>query len=113
MSVTTPRVRRHPVDPPARVPVPVDERMHVLGERVIVRTRHGAWKQNLRAVSNVHDDDRGHLVISVLDEGEWYLLARTGRFSDGTTTSMIQTHRASRVWVEVLQETFSAASALM
>ncbi|MFI9845104.1 hypothetical protein ACIHFD_49355 [Nonomuraea sp. NPDC051941] len=111
MSATATRRRKSPAAPPPRVPVPVDEHMHLLGERVVLRTRRG-WRQHLRAVSNVHEDDDGRMVINVLDEGEWYLLARAGRFSDGTTHSMIETHPAGRVWVEVLQPEFSEATTL-
>ncbi len=85
--------------------------MHFLGERLILATRHG-WRHNLRAVSNVYEDDHGALMVNLVPEGEWYLLALAGRFSDGTVHSKIETHPAAKVFVEVLQAGFSADSTL-
>ncbi|MER5322357.1 hypothetical protein [Streptosporangium roseum] len=86
--------------------------MAILGERLVLQTRHGAWRHNLRAVSNPHQGESGQLTVSVVPEAEWYALALTGSFTDGTTTGMIRNHPADRLWVEVLQEAFSDASAL-
>ncbi|GAA2692005.1 hypothetical protein [Nonomuraea recticatena] len=87
--------------------------MHLVGERLILLTRSGSWRHDLRAASNPHADDRGRLVIRLMPEAEWYLLASTGRFSDGTLHSKIETHRADRVWVETLQPATGDASILM
>ncbi|WP_449065242.1 hypothetical protein [Planomonospora algeriensis] len=99
--------------PPARVPVPATADIDFIGERVVVLTRHGAWRQDLRAVSGVHASERGRPQVRLVPEAEWYLLATTGRFSDGTTHSKIEVHPAERVWVEVLQPDARDASILM
>ncbi|MEU4331374.1 hypothetical protein [Nonomuraea dietziae] len=87
--------------------------MHLVGERVILLTRSGAWRHDLRAASNPQADQRGRLQIRLVPEQEWYLLAATGRFSDGSLDSKIETHRADRVWVEVLQPVTRDVSTLM
>ncbi|WP_433542085.1 hypothetical protein ACQP10_38005 (plasmid) [Streptosporangium sandarakinum] len=90
----------------------MDQQTSSTGERVILLTCHGRWRHDLRAVSNPYANERSQLVIDLAPEAEWYLLAALGRFSDGTVTGKVETHPVHRVWVEVLQETLSDASAL-
>ncbi|WP_433357751.1 hypothetical protein ACQP25_44980 (plasmid) [Microtetraspora malaysiensis] len=112
--VRMPARDRRPADanPPPRIPEPVHDRMEFIGCRVVVACPNRRWLQDMRAVSNVTADERGRPVVHLVPEGEWYLLALTGSYSDGTITSKVETHPAHRVYVEVLHEAFSAASTL-
>jgi len=63
-----------PVEPPpARRAVPARDHTGTLaGERVVVLQAH-AYVYDLRAVSEVHDDERGRPVVDVAAEADYYL----------------------------------------
>ncbi|MEU4420040.1 hypothetical protein AB0F81_05405 [Actinoplanes sp. NPDC024001] len=81
-------------EPPRRSPTPALDADHLTGRRVVEIEADGTERRDLRAVTEIHTSDDGHVCVRVCTELDWYRWQWTGR---SPRTAEIP---ADRLWAE-------------